>query len=1261
MNYEPHGLRCQCSTLLSEDGIRRRLRAIFGIYGWGTVVTEIGLESKSGILVTQKCPLCHKSYSHVIFVKPARFAIESRRKRRKTMHDLSRTTQVVVCPEHDPIDFMKIQYISKALLAAATLLALPDGAHAIKITVPDQYKDQVEATKAAERKEREQELEGVAESAEGSIQIAGEDKPEPEKSAVDADEFLVQSVIEATDTAAAMEASLSADEGIVSGQVVDKETGEPVSGAAILIEGTDIATVTDDSGRYSLGPAPAGIYTLSFIKTGYIEANITEYTVAGGEVSVFPFALPPRPADMSDEVYELQDFTVTAEEANQLMANIELRMESDKMLNLFSAEDFSKFASSDVADALKRVAGVNIVEGQFAVIRGLEDRYSSTTYNRAPVPSPDPDSQSVQLDLFPSDIVSNLEIAKTFAGDLPSNSSGGNINIVTHDYPDAELEIKVKAGTGFEDYAVDRFLKYEDGSPVGSEASISDVIESDFSVFIGGRRYWKEREIRFKALVSNEIDYKTQVGVVEPKAANPLFDGRRTDRDGDLANDQLNQSGAQFDQTKSSREEQTTAYLGFGLDLDKEGRHKIDGSFFYTNKMDETVQLRENGRIPDTPIGSFFDQVSDTDPNLNYNTIPNANSARGSFVIPGTWLASDVRSDTLDPSQPGHGYYAPTFETLSQKRERDLQVLQLNGEHQLTDDDQLAFSWVVNQAETTQSEETARMKYVYDFDDQSDPLQAGLLTAAGDPTTALEILSVEEMKELEAALIAAGQNADAVFRANDILLNNVEVEETQDFGRVDFHLNQKLSDNLSLKVDTGMYLEKAERSVRAEFLESPTIGGLKTNIDNVGEESPADLWDEIFSNLDRNGSQLGGSRFSTNESERDIKAFNFKTNLEVNKKWDFLAGVRVEEISLISDNEPFFDDGGQFKSFPNLTVLESVLGAPTNSIKDPNDPNPKISESEIRELVDGAIDSDEFLPSLGINYRPSEGLNFRLAWSKTVARPSFREMGFYATVEPGTNDLVVGNPSLQLSDVESWDARVEYTWGDKGDLVALSLFKKDIANPIEKFTFRDRQNFEEAQLINSFFNNPTTADLKGVEVEFSKDLGFISEDSWLQYFSFGGNFTYIEAEVARSPQELANTGLFFDVDGNQGLDDTRQLFGQPEWIANLNLTFDQPDWGTKVTLAWFAISDVLDSAGVVSPAVNGDILTYTPDRYTGSFDQLDLVIRQKWKNWTFGLSIKNLTDSERSLVYDSEVVGGNAQEQSYKVGRDYSISASYSF
>jgi hypothetical protein len=107
------------------------------------------------------------------------------------------------------------------------------------------------------------------------------------------------------------------------------------------------------------------------------------------------------------------------------------RAESDEMINTLSAEEFSKFAASDVADALKFVSGVNVVEGQFAIIRGLEDRYSSTLYNSAPIPSPDPNSQSVQLDLFPSEIVNDLVVAKNSAAEFLGGYKGGELEVLT--------------------------------------------------------------------------------------------------------------------------------------------------------------------------------------------------------------------------------------------------------------------------------------------------------------------------------------------------------------------------------------------------------------------------------------------------------------------------------------------------------------------------------------------------------------------------------------------------------------------------------------------------------------------------------------------------------------------------------------------------------------------------------------------------------------------------------------------------------------
>ncbi|MGZ8853239.1 MAG: hypothetical protein ACXW2X_07565 [Thermoanaerobaculia bacterium] len=282
-------------------------------------------------------------------------------------------------------------------------------------------------------------------------------------------------------------------------------------------------------------------------------------------------------------------------------------------------------------------------------------------------------------------------------------------------------------------------------------------------------------------------------------------------------------------------------------------------------------------------------------------------------------------------------------------------------------------------------------------------------------------------------------------------------------------------------------------------------------------------------------------------------------------------------------------------------------------------------------------------------------------------------MGFYVSVEPGTDDLIVGNPQLGLSEVTSWDARAEYTWGDLGDLVAVSVFKKAIENPIESILVRNPVNLSgsSSALFRTFFNNPSRGSLRGIEAEARKNFGFVGPE-FARYFSVGGNFTYIDAKVDRTEAELTRSEAFFGVaDGDQArfteLEDSRRLFGQPEWIANVDLSFDHPDWGTKVTLAYFAISNVLDAAGSSSIGPDGSILTFTPDRYLDAYHQLDLVVSQTWYierikgDLTLKASIKNLTDSTRGIVYDTDQTNDEISERAYKVGRDFSFSLIYTF
>ena len=287
-----------------------------------------------------------------------------------------------------------------------------------------------------------------------------------------------------------------------------------------------------------------------------------------------------------------------------------------------------------------------------------------------------------------------------------------------------------------------------------------------------------------------------------------------------------------------------------------------------------------------------------------------------------------------------------------------------------------------------------------------------------------------------------------------------------------------------------------------------------------------------------------------------------------------------------------------------------------------------------------------------------------------MARPSLREISYYVSVDPSTEALLIGNPQLTTSDVDSLDFRWEYTYGTLGDLVAVSLFTKKIQAPIEKAVIVDPFLGVEFQ---TYYNNDNEASMEGVEFEVRKNLGFMPLD-FLEYFTVGGNFTYIKAEVDRPRAVIDAYSLFYeeflDRSGNprgdpavfDSIPESRRLFEQPEWIANADITFEQPEWGTTFTLALFAVSDVLESTGFAqSSLANGGTPTALLDRYADSYYQLDLILQQEWNNWNFKFTAKNVTDTERKMFYDNEATITEYKERSFKIGSSYSLSASYEF
>ena len=73
---------------------------------------------------------------------------------------------------------------------------------------------------------------------------------------------------------------------------------------------------------------------------------------------------------------------------------------------------------------MQRVSGVTVQDGKYVFVRGLGERYTTTSLNGARIPSPEPERKVVPLDLFPSSLLEGITTSKTFTPDQPGDFSG---------------------------------------------------------------------------------------------------------------------------------------------------------------------------------------------------------------------------------------------------------------------------------------------------------------------------------------------------------------------------------------------------------------------------------------------------------------------------------------------------------------------------------------------------------------------------------------------------------------------------------------------------------------------------------------------------------------------------------------------------------------------------------------------------------------------------------------------------------------------
>lgn len=215
--------------------------------------------------------------------------------------------------------------------------------------------------------------------------------------------------------------------GTIRGTVIDDATGETLIGVNVVIEGTSTGTITDLDGTFSL-PVEPGAHALVFSYISYARQVVQDVEVVDGQVTVLNVR-------MQQDVVQTQEVVVTAKRIeNSEAALLTIQKKSVNVLDGISAETFARTGDGDAAQAIKRVTGVSVEGGKYVYVRGLGDRYTKTLLNGMEIPGLDPDRNTMQMDIFPSTLLDNIIVYKTFTPDLPGDFTGGMVDIKTKDF-----------------------------------------------------------------------------------------------------------------------------------------------------------------------------------------------------------------------------------------------------------------------------------------------------------------------------------------------------------------------------------------------------------------------------------------------------------------------------------------------------------------------------------------------------------------------------------------------------------------------------------------------------------------------------------------------------------------------------------------------------------------------------------------------------------------------------------------------------------
>ena len=217
------------------------------------------------------------------------------------------------------------------------------------------------------------------------------------------------------------------------GKLIAADTGEAIGFADLLLIPADttmqkVGYLSNADGTFLL-KAAAGHYALQIRALSYSRKRVENLVLAEGQLVPFSTTLEP-------EAIQQQEIVVEATAKQNTEASVlATRKKAWTVGDAVSAEQIRRAPDKSASDVLRRVTGLSVSEGKYVFVRGMGERYNSTEVDGVRVASPEQGKRVVPMDLFPSALIDNIVVQKTWSADRSGEFSGGDVQLHLKDFP----------------------------------------------------------------------------------------------------------------------------------------------------------------------------------------------------------------------------------------------------------------------------------------------------------------------------------------------------------------------------------------------------------------------------------------------------------------------------------------------------------------------------------------------------------------------------------------------------------------------------------------------------------------------------------------------------------------------------------------------------------------------------------------------------------------------------------------------------------